>query len=212
MSVWRARDEHPMSSKGHKQAILEVAGRQGLVRPRDLDRAGIPRVYLRRMVDDGLLTKLGRGLYALPTYEPSELASIAEAAKKAPNAIVCLLSALRIHGLTTQNPFEVWIMIDRDAWRPKLDHPPLRIVRASGEALTAGVTEMKVDGVATRVTNPAKTVADCFRHRNKIGVDVAIEALRDCWEQRAATLDEIDRHAEIDRVAKVMRPYMEALQ
>lgn len=201
-----------MDTKGHKQAILGLAKRQGLVRPKDLDRAGIPRVYLRRMVVAGLLAKLGRGLYALPGYEPSELASIAEAAKKAPNAIVCLLSALRVHGLTTQNPFEVWIMIDRNAWRPKLDYPPLRIVRASGEALTAGVLEMKIDGIKTQVTNPAKTVADCFKYRNKIGVDVAIEALRDCWKRRAATLDEIDRFAEIDRVAKVMRPYMEALQ
>lgn len=201
-----------MNTQGHKEAILGLAARQGLVRPKDVERAGIPRVYLRRLVDDGLLTKLGRGLYALPSYAPSELATIAEAAKKAPTAIVCLLSALRIHGLTTQNPFEVWIMIDRDAWRPKLDYPPLRVVRASGDSLTAGVTEMRIDGVDARVTCPAKTVADCFKHRTKVGVDVAIEALRDCWKQRAATLDEIGRYAEIDRVAKVMRPYMEALQ
>lgn len=201
-----------MDAKGHQEAILRLAERQGLVRPKDLEGAGIPRVYLRRMVDDGVLSKLGRGLYALPDYAPSEFASIAEAAKKAPNAIVCLLSALRVHGLTTQNPFEVWIMIDRDAWRPTFDNPPLRVVRASGDALTAGVTEMRVDGVPTRVTCPGKTVADCFRHRNKIGVDVAVEALRDCWSRRAATLDEIGRFAEIDRVAKVMRPYMEALQ
>ncbi|QKK08616.1 MAG: transcriptional regulator [Planctomycetota bacterium] len=201
-----------MNTQGHKEAILGLAARQGLVRPKDLERAGIPRVYLRRLVDDGLLTKLGRGLYALPSYAPSELATIAEAAKKAPTAIVCLLSALRIHGLTTQNPFEVWIMIDRDAWRPKLDYPPLRVVRASGDSLAAGVTEMRIDGVDARVTCPAKTVADCFKHRTKVGVDVAVEALRDCWKQRAATLDEIGRYAEIDRVAKVMRPYMEALQ
>ncbi len=201
-----------MSNHGHQEAILGLAARQGLVRPKDLDRARIPRVYLRRLVDHGLLTKLGRGLYALPSYAPSELATIAEAAKKAPAGIVCLLSALRIHRLTTQNPFEVWIMIDRDAWRPKLDYPPLRVVRASGEALTAGLSEMRIDGVVARVTCPAKTVADCFKHRTKVGVDVAVEALRDCWKQRAATLDEIGRYAEIDRVAKVMRPYMEALQ
>jgi len=201
-----------MSAQGYREAILELAAQQGLVRPKDLDRAGIPRVYLRRMVDDGLLAKLGRGLYALPDYAPSELATIAEAAKKAPNAIVCLLSALRVHDLTTQNPFEVWMMIHRDAWRPKFDYPSLRVVRASGDALAAGVTEMRIDGVTAQVTCPAKTVADCFKHRNKIGVDVAVEALRDCWKQRAATLDEIGRYAEIDRVAKVMRPYMEALQ
>lgn len=201
-----------MRPKGHKEAILGLARRQGLIRPRDLDREQIPRVYLRRLVDEGLLAKLGRGLYALPDYVPSELATIAEATKKVPNGIICLLSALRVHGLTTQNPFEVWIMIDREAWRPKLDYPALRVVRASGEALTAGVVEKRLDGVTARVTCPAKTVADCFKHRNKIGIDVAVEALRDCWRQRAATLDEIGGYAQIDRVAKVMRPYLEALQ
>lgn len=201
-----------MHTKGHKSAILGLARRQGLVRPRDLEREGIPRVYLRRLVDEGQLAKLGRGLYALPDYSPSELATIAEAAAKVPSGIICLLSALRVHDLTTQNPFEVWIMIHREAWRPKLEYPPLRVVRASGDALTAGVFEKRLDGVTARVTGPAKTVADCFKHRNKIGIDVAVEALRNCWRQRSATLDEIGRYAEIDRVAKVMRPYMESVQ
>lgn len=201
-----------MPAQSHKQAILRLAARHGLVRPRDLDRAGIPRTYLRRLVDEGLLAKLGRGLYTLPDYAPSELATIAEAAKRVPNGIICLLSALRVHGLTTQNPFEVWIMIDRDAWSPKPDYPPLRVIRASGESLTYGVIEKRIDGVKTRVTDPARTVADCFKHRSKIGIDIAVEALRDCRERRAASLDEIARYAKTNRVAEVMRPYMEALQ
>lgn len=201
-----------MITKDHKQDVIGLARRQGLVRPRDLDRAGIPRVYLQRLLQEERLVKLGRGLYALPDYAPSEFATIAEACKKVPKGVICLLSALRIHGLTTQNPFEVWVMIDREAWRPKLDYPPLRIIRASGEPLTAGVVEKQIDGVAARVTSPAKSVADCFRYRGKVGIDVAVEALRDCWRQRAATLDEIGKYAAVDRVANVMRPYMEALQ
>ncbi len=201
-----------MRSKSHKDHILGLAERQGLIRPRDLQRENIPRVYLRRLVDDGSLVKLGRGLYALPDYSPSELAAVAEVAKKAPKAIICLLTALRVHGLTTQNPFEVWIMIDREGWRPKLEYPPLRVVRASGRALTVGVEEKRIGGLSVRVTGPAKTVADCFKYRSKIGIDVAVEALGDCWRKRAAKLDEIEHYAEINRVAKVMRPYMEALQ
>lgn len=201
-----------MADSSYKQRVLALARRQGLIRPRDLEREAIPRVYLRRLVDEERLVRLARGLYALPDYAPSEFATIGEACKKIPKAIVCLLSALRLHGLTTQNPFEVWLMIDREAWRPKLEYPPLRIVRASGDALTAGVVEKRIDGVTARVTSPAKTVADCFRYRNKVGVDVAVEALRDCWQSRQATLDEIARYADVDRVSNVMRPYMEALQ
>lgn len=201
-----------MSKQKHRKALIGLARRQGLVRPRDAEGAGIPRVYLRRLVDEGVLVQLGRGLYALPDFEPSELATVAEVCKKVPKGVVCLLTALRIHGLTTQNPFEVWVMIHREAWRPKLEYPPVRIIRASGEALTAGVVEMKIDGTRARVTSPAKTVADCFKYRNKIGIDVAVEALRDCHRQRAATLSEIDKYARIDRVSQVMKPYMEALQ
>ena len=201
-----------MQNKGHKDAILGLARRQGLVRARDLDREGIPRVYLSRLVGEGRLNRLGRGLYALPDYAPSELATIAEVATKVPNGIICLLSALRVHGLTTQNPFEVWVMIHREAWRPRLDYPPLRVVRASGDALTSGVLVQQIDGATARVTCPAKTVADCFKHRNKIGVDVAVDALSDCRRRRDATLDEIGGYAEINRVARVMRPYLEALQ
>jgi predicted transcriptional regulator of viral defense system len=125
--------------------------------------------------------------------------------------VICLLSALRFHGLTTQNPFEVWVMIGPKARQPALDHPPLRVIRASGAALATGAEVHELEGVQVRVTTPAKTVADCFKYRRKVGTDVALEALRDCWRQRRATMDEIRRYAEIDRMANVMRPYLESL-
>jgi len=201
-----------MSQRNYKKEIIGLAHREGLVRPRDLEHAGIPRAYLQRLMAEGELIRLGRGLYALPSYAPSELATIAEACKRVPKGIICLLSALRIHGLSTQNPSEVWMMIHRQAWRPRIEYPQLRIVTASGEALIEGVITKQLDGVKTQITSPAKTVADCFRYRNKVGLDVAIEALRDCRHQRLATLDEISGYAKIDRVMNVMRPYMESLQ
>lgn len=201
-----------MDQRDYEQEIIGLARREGLVRPRDLEHAGIPRTYLQRLVASGRLIKLGRGLYALPDYAPSELATVAEACKRVPKGIVCLISALRIYGLTTQNPPEVWMMIDRHAWRPRIEYPPLRIVTATGPALREGVVARQIDGMSVRITSPGKTVADCFRYRSKVGLDVAIEALRDCKKQRLATLDEIAKYAKIDRVMNVMRPYMESMQ
>jgi predicted transcriptional regulator of viral defense system len=128
-----------------------------------------------------------------------------------PHGVVCLLSALRFHRLTTQAPFEVWLAIGEKAWRPKLDYPPLHIVRFSGPALTTGVEEHIVQGVTVRVTDPARTVVDCFKYRNKIGLDVALEALRDCWRQKKATMDQLHRAAQARRMPNVMRPYLESL-
>jgi len=124
--------------------------------------------------------------------------------------VVCLLTALRFHGLTTQSPHEVWLAIGSKTWLPQVDHPTLRFVRLSARALEAGVEEHSIEGVIVRVYNPAKTVADCFKYRNKIGLDVALEALRDCRRQRKCTNDELWHYAKICRVANVMRPYMEA--
>jgi predicted transcriptional regulator of viral defense system len=134
-----------------------------------------------------------------------------EVAKLAPQAVVCLLSALRFHDLTTQSPFDVWIAIDRKAWRPRIDYPPLRVFRFSGAALTEGVETHSIDGVRVRVYSPAKTVADCFKYRNKIGLDVALEALRDTWRSRRATMDDLVRFSRICRVGHVMRPYLDSL-
>jgi predicted transcriptional regulator of viral defense system len=159
----------------------------------------------------GRLQRVGRGLYALPDRPVSEHNALAEVARKHPQAIVCLLSALRFHDLTTQSPFEVWLAIPNKARAPKMDYPPLRIVRFSGAALTRGVEDHVIDGVPVRVTSVARTVADCFKFRNKIGLDVALEALQEAWRAKRASMDELWRYATLCRVANVMRPYMESL-
>ena len=191
--------------------LLDLVRNQGLIRPRDLARLGIPRVALTRAVRRGQLERIGRGLYGLPGRPVSAHGVLAEVARRVPKGVVCLLSALRFHGLTTQAPFEVWLAIDNKAIAPKLDYPPLRIVRFSGAALTEGVEEQVVDGVTVRVTGVAKTVADCFKYRNKIGLDVALEALREAWRGKRMTSDDLWRYAKVCRVANVMRPYLDSL-
>ena len=193
------------------QTILDLAVQRGLIRPRDLDALGLPSVALTRLVRQGLLVRVGRGLYARPDRSVSEHGTLAEVARKHPQAIVCLLSALRVHGLTTQSPFEVWLAIPNKARAPRMDYPPLRIVRFSGAALTDGIEEHQIDGVTVRVTNVARTVADCFKFRNKIGLDVAMEALQEAWRAKRVSMDELWRYASLCRVANVMRPYMESL-
>jgi len=155
--------------------------------------------------------RVGRGLYRLAQAETSEYITLAEAAKLVPNGVVCLLSALSFHGLTTQIPHEVWMAIDVKARRPKVAGVPLRIVRFSGKALTAGVEIHRIDGVPVKITCLAKTVADCFKYRNKIGLDVALEALRECRRQRKCSLEDLWHYAKICRVANVMKPYLEAI-
>jgi len=193
------------------QRILELARSQGLVRPRDLAQLGLPRVALTRLVRQGRLTRIGRGLYSLPNRPISEHSALAEVASKHPNTIICLLSALRFHDLTTQSPFEVWIAIPNKARAPRMDYPPLRIVRFSGMALTEGIEKHRIDGVTIQVTNIPRTIADCFKFRNKIGLDVALEALREAWQAKRVNMDELWHYATLCRVANVMRPYLESL-
>jgi predicted transcriptional regulator of viral defense system len=193
------------------QNILDLAAERSLIRPRDLTERGLPTVALTRLVRQGRLQRVGRGLYALPDRPVSEHNALAEVARKHPQAIICLLSALRFHDLTTQSPFEVWLAIPNKARAPKMDYPPLRIVRFSGAALTRGVEDHVIDGVPVRVTSVARTVADCFKFRNKIGLDVALEALQEAWRAKRASMDELWRYATLCRVANVMRPYMESL-
>ena len=191
--------------------ILDMARRQGLLRPRDVEAFGFSRMALSTLVRQGKLTRLCRGLYALPDRPASEHATLAEVGSKHPNVVVCLLSALQFHDLTTQSPFEVWVAIANKARAPKMDYPPLRIVRFSGDALTEGVEEHLVDGVTVQVTSVAKTVADCFKYRNKIGLDVALEVLREAWNAKRVKMDDLWHCAQVCRVANVMRPYLEAL-
>lgn len=198
-------------SKTKGDLVLRLLRRKGIVRASDLERYGIPRVYLTRLCQKGLVERVGRGLYRLARAETSEHITLAEAAKLIPNGVVCLLSALSFHGLTTQIPHEVWMAIDVKARRPKVAGVPLRIVRFSGKALTAGVEIHRIDGVPVKITCPAKTVADCFKYRNKIGLDVALEALRECRRQRKCSLEDLWHYAKICRVANVMKPYLEAI-
>lgn len=193
------------------ERLIKLARAKGLFRPRDLAPLEIPRVSLTRAVRSGQLERVGRGLYGLPGRAVSAHGSLAEVARRIPKGVVCLLSALRFHGLSTQAPFEVWLAIENKALAPKLDYPPLRIVRFSGVAFTEGVEEHVVDGVTVRVTGVAKTVADCFKYRNKIGLDVALEGLREAWHEKRMTSDEIWRYAKVCRVTNVMRPYLDSL-
>jgi predicted transcriptional regulator of viral defense system len=171
----------------------------------------IPADYLDRLRRRGLVERISRGLYAWPGAEVTEHHSLAEARRKIPRGVVCLLSALRFHGLTTQSPYEVWIAIAPKAWAPRVTSPKLRLFRFSGEALTGMVETHEIEGVPIRIYSPAKTVADCFKYRNKLGVDVAIEALRDCWRGKRATMNELWAAARVCRMTNVMRPYLESL-
>jgi predicted transcriptional regulator of viral defense system len=190
--------------------IRKLLGTEGVLRTQDLERSGVPRKDLKRLSEQGILEKLGRGLYRVSGSEITEHQSLLEACKQVPQGVICLLSALRFHELTTQNPHAVWLAIDRKAWQPRVDGPPLRIVRFSGEALTAGIGTHLLRGGEIRVYSPAKTVADCFKYRNKIGLDVAMEALKDCIERRRDSFDNLWKFAKICRVANVMRPYLES--
>lgn len=194
-----------------KKKILEIAEQMGIIRPRDVEAAGIPREYLRRLFLNGHLIRVGRGLYALPDALTSESVVLAEVAKRVPNAVVCLLSALQFHDLTTQIPHRVWIAIENRKWEPEFDYPPLELVRFTGRAFSFGIEEHEVNRVPVQVYSAAKTVADCFKFRNKIGLDVALEALRETWRSRKATMDELWEAAKVCRVANVMRPYLEAI-
>jgi len=189
---------------------LQLMKREGIVRSRELEQLGVSRTKLRRLIERGLLERVGRGLYRLPGSPLTERHHLAEAARRVPTGVVCLMSALRFHGLTTQNPFEVWMAINRKAWRPRVSHLPLRLFYLSGASLTDGVEEYRIMGVAVRVFSAAKTVADCFKFRNKLGIDIAVEALREYRRVHPKRLEAVWKYAEIDRVTRVIQPYLEA--
>lgn len=190
---------------------LALVREKGIARARDFDAVGVPRVYLQRMQDEGILARVGWGLYQLAGAEHSASHSLAEAARAVPHGIICLLSALQFHELTTQTPQAVWMLIGWKKWAPRRPPVSLRLIRATGESLTAGVAHHTIDQVPVPITVPAKTITDCFKYRSTVGLDVAVEALRDGRRRRRATVDELWRFAEIDRVQNVMRPYLEAV-
>jgi predicted transcriptional regulator of viral defense system len=180
------------------------------MRAEDVEAVGISRNYLYRMHKEGLLEKSAVGLYTLPEAPVTENSSLAEIAKRLPHAVVCLITALSYHGITTQIPHEIWLTIPRGSWRPDVEYPPLNLTYVSGPAYSFGIQEHVINGVAVKIYSPAKTVADCFKFRNKVGLDMAMEALREAWRSRKVTMDELVEAAGIDRVSKIMRPYLEA--
>lgn len=193
------------------QQTLDLLHQSGVVRPQDLKAQGIAPTSLYQLYRQGKVIRTSRGIYTLADTDFTEHHSLVEICKRVPHGCICLLSALHFHTLGTQNPFEVWLAIDRKARRPRVAYPPLRVLRFSGAALHEGIEEHQIEGVTVRVYSIAKTVADCFKYRNKIGLDVALEALRECWRKRRATMDDLHRTAVVCRVSRVIRPYLETL-
>jgi predicted transcriptional regulator of viral defense system len=190
--------------------LRQLAKQAKTLRARDLDRHGIARSYLRQLVEQGVLIQTGRGLYSLAEMPVSEHQTLIEVSLRLPHGVVCLASALRFHNLTTQNPWKVWMLIETGKRVPKIDYPPVVVFQASGASFSEGIEHYMLEGVSVPVTSVAKTVADCFKYRHKVGLDVALEALRECLRERRATRDDLHHFARLCRVERVMQPYLEA--
>lgn len=175
-----------------------------------LAEQGLSGVAVGRMVEKGKLQRIARGIYAPAGFRPTEHHGIATAAAMVPNGVICLLSALQFHHLGTQAPFEVWLAIDRKAHKPTSVDPPLRIVRFTTSGLQDAVQTYVIEGVTVKITSRARTVADCFKYRNKVGLDVALEALRE-YRRARLSIDDLLDAADGVRVGNVMRPYVEAI-
>jgi predicted transcriptional regulator of viral defense system len=193
------------------EKVLQLIRKAGILRPRELDAHRIPRIYLLRLYRAGRVERLGRGLYRLAEFQVTGRENLAEACVRVPRGVICLLSALAFHEFTTQIPSKIWMAIPGKSWTPKANDWPLRFVRFSDDSIRSNVQRHSVNGAEVRVFSPAKTVADCFKFRNKIGKDVALEALRDGWRSRLFTMDELWDTARVCRVQQVMRPYLEGL-
>lgn len=201
-----------MTPSTHADRVIELARQRYILRASDLDAIGVPRVVLGRLTRAGRLQKVGRGLYtieAAPTLAQDGLLAIAS---RVPQAVFCLTTALQFHELTTQLPREVWFAMPRGSHLPRIDYPPIKMVQMSGDVYASGVETQVLEGVTVRVFNVAKTVADCFKHRSKVGLDVAIEALKDARAKNKATVDELWQQAKVCRVDTLLRPYLEAIE
>lgn len=190
--------------------VIAAFEKVGVLRPRDL--ANVPREVFGELVADGTLYRSGRGLYGLTARQVSEHRSLAEVAARVPNGVICLLSALAFHEITTQNPPSVWIAVDRKARHPNIDYPPVEVVRFSGPRLIVGIESRVIEGVPVKITNLARTVVDCFKYRNKLGLDIALEAMSDAWSQKRLNLDETCHFAKLARMENVMKPYLATLR
>lgn len=188
-----------------------MVGPSGLFRLRDVSGIGITGITVTKLVENGTLEKISRGLYSMHkrSYQHE---SILELTMRRPESLICLLSALEMHGMTTQIPKAVWFAIGNKDWKPIISYPPIHVVRFSKESLRKGVEERIISGITIQITNPAKTIVDCFKYRNKIGISIALEALQDGWDQKKVTIDEIWHYAKIYRVSNIMRPYLESLR
>lgn len=201
-----------MRKKTLMQGLLHLVSLKGILRSSDLKKSGIPRVYLTRLIATCQLERIARGLYRLCDAPSTEHESLLFIAKKVPQAVFCLLTALQFHELTTQLPHQVWIALPQGSHSPKIGYPPIKMIQYSAEAYSQGIELHEHDRVTLRIYGIAKTIADCFKHRNKIGLDVAIEALKEAWNHKKVGIDELWHYAKICRVANVMRPYLEILQ
>ena len=191
--------------------ILELARDRRVLSAADVREQGWSPQLLIRLHQVGKLHRLGRGLYALPDAEVTEHQTLMEVCQRVPKAVLCLLSALQFHEIGTQLPHQVWIALPEGTQAPALSYPPLRITRLRGAAYSDGIQTVADHGAPIRVYSAAKTVTDCFKFRNKIGLDVALEALKDAWRSRKVTMDELSHFAKINRVERVMQPYLEAV-
>lgn len=200
-----------MKTHDYAYEALSLAKANKVVRVAELSERGIPRVVLTRLTRDGKLVRIGRGVYALPNRAISENESLLDVATRSSQGVFCLLTALRIHNLTTQSPFEVWLAIPNKAQPPKVDSVSLRVIRLSKKTLSEGIETHMVDGIPIRVYCIAKTVVDCFKFRNKIGLDVALEALQEAWRGKKLQMDELWYYARICNVETIIRPYIESL-
>lgn len=198
-----------MSSK--RQQVIDFMSKRSVVRPRDLVAEGLPKDYLYQLAKEGLVEQLGRGLYQLPGSDISEWTSYVEVQRQVPKGVFCLLSALVFHQFTTQNPHELWVAIPNKAWRPQVDYPPVRYITMSGSALEQGIETHCIEGVDIKVYSAAKTVADCFKFRKRVGLDVAIEALKEGWRLKKFTMDELMHSAQVCRVTNIIQPYAETI-
>jgi predicted transcriptional regulator of viral defense system len=191
--------------------ILELARHQRVLRAEDVRKHGWQPQFLLKLYQAGHLQRVARGLYSLPDVEITEHQAAQEVCQRVPKAVLCLLSALHFHEVGTQMPHEIWIALPEGTRAPALDYPALRITRLRGMAYSEGIETITSHGAPIRVYSVAKTVADCFKFRNKIGLDVALEALKDAWRKRKVSMADIQHFAQINRVEKIMQPYLEAL-
>ena len=202
---------HRMSGKVTTDTNPPPQFDDGLLRASDLTRCGLSRGQIMRLTDQGELLHVSRGIYSRPDATVTENHTLAQVCARVPHGVICLASALQFHNITTQNPWQVWLLIESHARAPRMDYPPLRLMRAGGETFAAGVEEHIIEGVPVHVTSAAKTVVDCFKYRNKIGIGIAVEALRESLFERRTDRETIHEFARICRVERVMQPYIEAL-